>query len=133
MLGSFSVRSCTAQSFATALPTRSSSFSGTEDKAVLGKRPGYLFKVRSLRIQELCIAQCRASEICAYLGCASENRGSPAPGTAAVCVLQQKRLAEVPFFLTIVVVPSSSPLLLEKPSPGRSHLSSVVAFVISVS
>jgi len=62
MSGSFSIRGCTAQLFSTALPTRSSSFSGTEDKAVLGKSPGYLFKGNSPRIGESCITQRRASE-----------------------------------------------------------------------
>lgn len=90
MSGSFSVRGCTAQPFSTALPTKSNSFSGTEDKAVLGKRSGYLFKVKSLRIWESCITQCRAKKgaVCALGTLAGDGEqplptcSSPAPGTA---------------------------------------------------
>lgn len=85
MSGSLSVRGCTAHPFSTALPTKSSSISGKEDKAVLGKRSGYLFKVRSLRIWESCRTQCRVRS-CVCFGCTRRGWGaafatcsSPAP------------------------------------------------------
>ena len=117
MSGSFSVRGCTAQPFSTALPTRSSSFSGTEVKAVWGKRPGYLFKVKSLRIRESCITQCRVSEGAVHAWGTLAGNGeqplsgcsSPAPGTTAVGVLRQKRLGEM---LSIFSHSSRGPFLV---------------------
>lgn len=75
MSGSLSVRGCTAQPFTTALPTKSNSISGKEDKAVLGERSSYLFKVKSLRIWESCITQCRAKS-CLCFGCAHKGWGA---------------------------------------------------------
>lgn len=127
MSGSFSVRGCTAQPFSTALPTKSNSFSGTEDKAVLGKRSGYLFKVRFLRIWESCITQCRAKKgtVCALGALAGDGEqslptcSSPAPGTA------EEPGEVLSTSLRAVVAPFSSSSLPGKGSLVRSHFGSL--------
>lgn len=76
MFGSFSVRGCTAQPFSTALPTKSNSFSGTEDKAVLGKRSGYLFKVKSEDLGVLHHSMQSKEGSCVCFGYSRRGRGA---------------------------------------------------------
>lgn len=129
MSGSLSVRGCTAQPFSTALPTKSSSISGKEDKAVLGKRPGYLFKVKSLRIWESCITQCRAKS-CVCFGYPHRGWG------AAFAHLQQPchRLCKRAWWRAVHFSQGSGgPFSKWKWSLVTSHFGSLWAFVISVS
>lgn len=124
MSGRLSVRGCTAQPFSTALPTKSSSISGKEDKAVLGKRSGYLFKVRSLRIWESCRTQCRVRS-CVCLGCTRRGWGAAFAHLQQPCPRHCRTACEVLFIsLRTVVAPFSSSSLPGKRSLVRSHFGS---------
>lgn len=82
-----------AQLYSTALPTKSNSSSGKEDKAVLRRRSGYLFEVKSLRIWESCNHSMQSKELC-VLWVRSQGMGSSLcpPAAALPQALQESLL-----------------------------------------